>query len=423
MGLGAVLAANLIFALFSLLMAAQNPAPLEKEVRRGFVSSDLLPVDWHDKDSRRGANSYNECLILQMAINDAGGVAKKALLPRIYVLDGQYHGGCETLRRIAFGQADYASLYPDVYARYWHGYVPLGSALTRGLGISGMRILLKASVYGALALLLVLSVRVGGGVALLGSMIAVTGGLVWALPYYGQNISYAPGDACLILGLALLIAARNRVVAPAHLAAFGALYGAVLVYFDYLTGQLPTGAGLLFATSYMLGRHGGHPARSGWSFGIAGLAGMITGAALTVLLKQAIVFGLSGAGEIRKFTDNLVYYTGASAGPESGFGLYAHAFHILAQHSYILTHNNPTKGNLLLLASAATWIAALLLAMRKRDLGDLAAFTFAALAVPAWVILMPRHTIQEAAFMVRMLIVPIALGLALCLRLMLAPRR
>lgn len=418
--LGTILAANLLFALFSLTMAALDPSPVSREVRQGFASGALLPVDWLDLDSRRGANSYNECVILQMMINDPGSVAEKAFAPRFYVLNENYEGACETLRRIASGQADYTTLYRDIYARYWHGDVALGSALIRTVGLPGLRTLLKISIYGALILLFIAAIRARGDLAALGAGIAIAGGTVWGLHYYGQSISYAPGDATVILGLAAMIAMRERLADPARLAVAGALYGSVVVYFEFLTGQLPTGAGLLFATGFALGYRRDRSARHGWICAIGSLGGMVAGAVATVAIKQAIAFAMLGMAGLSKFEENLAHYTGAES--RDGLALYLDAFHSLPGEFYTYTEHVPGGTQVVILAFAASWLAALLIAARQRSWAIPIGWFFAALAIPAWIILMPQETVEHPSYFTRILIVPIALGLALCLRPLLARR-
>ena len=406
----AAVAANAIFGLFSLAIASLDRGPFVREVRHAFESRELLPIDWLDHDARRGANTYNECIILQMAINDAGGTTRTAFLPRIYRLDAQFHGGCAALQQIAMGTADYGKLNPRSYSEYWHGYVPVASILTRAFGISGMRIILKGSVYVALLLLAAIAIRTGGRTAFLGTSVAISGATIWALRYYGQNISYAPGDASIMLGLAMLICARQRISNPPFLVAACSIYGAVLTYLDFLTGQLPTGAGLLFATVYALRRDAGDSTRRAWCLAFASIASMTAGAILTVVLKQGIVWSLAGPEGLSHFVNNVASYSGLARSSESGLPLYIHAFREAYDYLFVLT----PRVRLLKIASAIAWLIAVAYAARRGNMSDLAAFAFAALAAPAWIALMPSHMIQEPAFMVRIMIVPIALGIAQC---------
>jgi hypothetical protein len=379
-----------------------------------------LPVDWLDQDSWRGTNSYNECIILQMAINDPGSVVERAFTPHMYLLNENYEGACETLRQLAFGQADHATLYSDTYGRYWHGYVSLGSALIRTFGLPEMRKLLKAGSYAALILLFIAAIWAGGDLAALGVGIAIAGWTVWGLRYYGQNISYAPGDAVVILGIAAMIAGRNRLTEPGRLVIAGALYGAVVIYFEFLTGQLPTGAGLIFATGFALGYRQDGSARRGWISAISSLGGMVAGAVMTVAIKQAITFAMLGPEGLRMFQQNLAHYTGVES--SDGLTLYLDAFRSLPGEFYAFTDHIPGGTQAMVLMFAASWLAALLLAIWQRRWAIPVGWFFAALAIPAWIILMPRETVEHPSYFVRILIVPIALGLALCLRPLFARR-
>ncbi len=406
----AALAANVIFALFSLTVASLDPRPVVSEVRHAFETRDLVPIDWLDDDAKRGANTYNECIILQMTINDAGGATQKAFLPRIYRLDANFHGGCAALRQIVFGTANYGKLYQRIYSEYWHGYAPVGSILTRIAGVDGMRIILKASVYTALLLLAAIAIWAGGRVAILGPSVAITGATVWALRYYGQNISYAPGDASILLGLAALICARRKISKTPCLAAACSTYGALLTYLDFLTGQVPTAAGLLFATVYALRRDAGESARRAWGMAFAGLAAMAAGVLVTVALKQVIVWSFLGSEGLSHFINNTASYSGLKQSSESGLPLYMHAFREAYHYLFVLT----PRVRLLKIAFVSTWLIAIAYSVRQRKMSDLAAFAFAALAAPAWIALVPSHFLQESAFMVRIMIVPSALGLAQC---------
>lgn len=342
-------------------MAAADPTPLVRKIQSAFANGDLVNSDWLDSDKVRGSNTYNECLILQMAINDAGSATQKALEPKIYVKDN-YREGCATLKRIVFRQADYSALHADTYARYWHGYVPIASAILRFTGVAGMRVCLRAGVYLSLLILLIISMRAGRIFAPLGGAIALVGATVWALPYYGQNISYAPGDAAVILGITAIIARRRQLSSLSRFGAICTAYGAVIVYLDFLTGQIPTGAGFLFATGYALGSwqadERDDAALRGWRFAIVGLVALIVGAVVSVLFKQALVLWLSGPEGGRHFVNNLEFYTGVDTNGESGLSLYGHAFAILAHHSYVLTHNRIWAGKLLIVGSCIIWMLA-----------------------------------------------------------------
>ena len=59
------------------------------------------------------------------------------------------------------------------------------------------------------------------------------------------------GMASVVAGLLFW---RQRLAVPATLVPYSALYGAGAVYLEFLTGQLPTAAGLLLGSAYLIGR-------------------------------------------------------------------------------------------------------------------------------------------------------------------------
>ena len=80
---------------------------------------------------------------------------------------------------------------------------------------------------------------------------------------------------------------------------------------------------------------------------------------------------------------------------------------------------------LLIGTSGLAWITAAILAWRRATLrarSDIAAFAVgAAIVVVCWVQVLPQHTAFHGAFMVRILIVPIALSWAALIWLVLVP--
>lgn len=420
LAISVVLACNCLFLLFSVYIASLSSAPVAEQVRLGFDRGYLVEEDWLDDDTARGSNQYNDCMVLQMAINHSNGTFEKSLAPKIYVLDDSYRGGCTALRRIAAGVADIDKLFSDTYARYWHGYVPVASTLLRLTDVSGLRRVLKAFVFFSLSMLLIAAVTAREPFLIFGSTVALTGATVWALPYYGQGLSYAPGDGIVLFGVASLIFARRWLSNMAILAACCAGYGAWIAYFDFLTGQLPTAAGFVFVGAYLLGTDSSKSdmRRRPWAYAFAALFAVIFGAVSTVVIKQAVVYGLIGEIVVERFTNNLLFYIGATPGPESFSDMYFQPFKRLFEHSFVLTYNNGDAGLTLLIASCLAWLGAATLAIRcknRQRIEELLAYFAGALAAPAWVLLMPRHTTVEAAFMVRILIVPIALGWAVFL--------
>ena len=85
----------------------------------------------------------------------------------------------------------------------------------------------------------------------------------------------------------------------------------VLVYLEFLTGQLPTAAGLLFPTAYLIARTrpepDNHP-RQAWRFALAGVTAFALGAVFTVVINQALAVAIVGPEAVRSFAEYLHRY-------------------------------------------------------------------------------------------------------------------
>jgi hypothetical protein len=132
---------------------------------------------------------------------------------------------------------------------------------------------------------------------------------------------------------------------------------------------------------------------------------------LTVSIKQVLVLAMLGPAEIQEFVDNLMLYTGfsQSGGPPAA---YFSAFVNLFKYTPLLTYYSIPGAVALLLASALAWARAAYLALRPpRSVARsiFLAHVVAASGIALWVLILPTHTAIHG-FMVRMLVVPFALG-------------
>lgn len=411
-----VLALNLGFLLFGLLAASLPPETLEERVRHAFASGELTEEDWLFQDRRRGFNQYNDCLILQMALNHDRSALREVAGPNLYLqYDNRgWHDICRTLARIAHDPEARQNLVHERYTRYWHGYVPTANILLRFFDLATLRSLLKAGVYGSLLLLLLAA---AGDRRLLGygASMAFTGFVFWGLPYFGQSLGHAPGDALAVLGPAALFFFRRRLARPEALLPFAAALGALLAYFEFLTGQLPTGAALLFAAAYLIGRTPGSGAASPLAWPTAFRAAVWAvlafgiGAAATVMLKQLLALLVLGPDGFADFLRHLDRYAGTERTADP-IGTRLRILRDLVGSGWMLTD----RMTLLYGASATAWTAALGLALWRRSsaLPDLLAFVLGAGIIVVWVFVLPSHTAAHIGFMNRMLVIPVGFGFA-----------
>jgi hypothetical protein len=412
LALVAIVIMNALFFAASLYAASASSATRVDAVRLAFTIGELVDKDYLKTDWRRGKNQYNDCVVLQLVINSRSSVVEKALAPIFYVSDVNKPDVCRSLRRLASSEAGTAGMFGDSYSRYWHGYVPLTSALLTFTDVGTIRQGLRIFVVCALLALLVAAGRAGGAIRIAGVSVGATGLLFWGLPYYGQGLSFAPGDALVIVGITALVVLRKR-LQNSKLIVFSAVYGSLIAYFDFLTGPIPTGACLLFLFTYLARFEVTQTEVFGraWANAFVAVAAYTFGAVLTVAIRQLLVLAVLGPGELHSFIENARLYMGLDD-PGALPAAYAGAFFNLFKYTPLLTlHSNP-GGAALLLCFALAWVGAASLAIQSASPAVRSIFlahAIGASGIALWVLLLPTHTATHG-FMVRMLVVPFAFG-------------
>jgi hypothetical protein len=416
------LIANGIFLAFNLVGAAVSSAHIAERVKLAFASGDLTDSDYHWWDHRLGFHHYADCSILQMLVNDEQGLLAQATGPLLYYRDEGREGMCPLLRDIVETGGEPQSYVRDIYVRHWHGYNPVTAALLGPLELGQVRTGLAAGVYLSLALFAFAAIRRRRLLGVTGCMLAVM--LVfWALPYFAPSLSHAPGEAWLLLGLACVLLFGERLLKPELLLPFAAVYGAGLVYFEYFIGLLPTAAGFLFPLVYLtVVASAGDPDRyrRAWLLAIATWTAFVIGGAATVVINQVLGALFADPQALGTFSTFLLHYlgsgtdaTGAAAPVPAPEFTFIELFVTLLLRGATLTYGSKTGAAALWLVGGIGWLVALWLAWRRRTIeawSDFLAFTSGPLAVLAWVVLFSTHTFIHADFIVRIMIVPLALG-------------
>jgi hypothetical protein len=440
---GLVVLVNAVFLLLALSVALVPREPLVERIQVAFASGELIEDDWPGLESRRGFNQYLDCSILQMISNRDDNLWANAAAPLIYNKNRGEIDRCAVLRRLVDEGPNAAPYLVYRYTRYWHGYNPVSAVLLWAFDLGHVRNVLKISVYGALVLLGLAAGTRSLGLFTVAGGITVTGVLFWALPYFGQSLSQAPGDAFVMLGLAGLLFCRERLSRLATLVPYCAAYGAGVAYLEFLTGQLPTAAGLLLSMVYLTARlrpePGNEPMRA-WRLALAGLLAFALGVALTVAIKQALAAAIVGPDALRSFHQYLRRYVNPSPGASLAhfretwaspddpliWSSWKAVFAVLSQ-GHVLTYGSGPGAIALYTASALAWLAAGYLTFRRRvrwALSDFLGFAAGVAIILAWIWSFQTHTTIHKWWMVRMLIVPLSLGWgALAWQLITVPRQ
>jgi hypothetical protein len=434
---------NAAFLLLGIWVATLPREPLRQRITEAFASGDLIENDWPWLESRHGFDQYNDCSILQMITNHDGDILANAVGPLIYNANRGETDKCATLRSIVRDGPDAAPYLSFRYTRYWHGYDPVAAALLEVASVGHARQVLRTTLYAILILLAMSAGTRSPQLMAVGASIGVTGLLFWAVPYFGPNFSHAPGDIVLIAGLAALLHWRERLVRPTALVPFCAAYGAALVYLEFLTGQLPTAAGLLLPVVYLIARSRPVPddaPREAWRLALTAVAAFALGAVLTVAIKQILALVIVGPEALGSFMEYLERYVNPSpkaslrhfgetwASPHDSIVWSSiRALGVVLGEGYVLTYGSHGAALLLYAAGALAWAMAAYLTWRSSTrwaTSDLLAMAAGTGIVIVWAWVFQTHTTLHKFWMVRMVLVPLSMGWgALGWQLMTSARR
>jgi hypothetical protein len=406
----AVLLLNGLF-LFLIVLPLDDPSTTRHRIRAAFETGDLGFDDFRLFDSRRGFFQYNDCNVLQMIANSNPSRLSGALSPIVYSANHEWTDQCAVLQRVASEGADLAGLIENHYSRYWHGY-RVGVAMgLRTMEIRTLRRVLGGGVWLSLAALLALTDRAGRTTRRVGLAITLSAAFLWAVPYFDQGFTFGLGDAALIFGLVVLAARPHLAQQVDTIAPFAAIFGAVIAFFEMLTGQLPVAAAWLVAVIVAIRRDQARSAATDVRVLSLAVAAFGIGAVFTILIKQVLAFTLSDPAAGHAFLSHIAMYAAVpqASGQRPGILL---PFIRLADAAYVLTYGSKSAGYVLVMLLTLLWVLGAVLAVRdRRETAnmDRVVLLVASLAPVVWVLLFPQHTVIHALFMVRILVASIAL--------------
>ena len=411
-----ILILNIVFAILLLFSILVPPGVISNRIQHAFESGELTESDYLKYDIHRGFHQYNDCNILQMMTNKDSSPVEDALGPWFYMPDDSATEACRTLRELVVDGKSPETLVSSRYTRYWHGYIPILSALLVFLEISTVRMMLRVAVYAAVLFLLMSSFR-EKCFLLLTAPVFIAGVFFWGLPYFGQGMSHAFGDSVVMLGLAGLIFWHRKLGDTGRLIPYCALFGAVVVYFEMLTGPLPVAAGLLFPAVYLLSRlTDPSDTKINQHLRLAALAliAFAVGAILTVGARLLVAATLLQPNGLDLFVGNLSLYSQPldSTPYVPGF---LRPLGRLFRRGAVLTYGSSWGLGALYTSVILSWLVSGWLAFKRATYlsrVDLLAFVIGAASIPVWTTILQSHTFMHADFMVRILIVPISLGWA-----------
>jgi hypothetical protein len=411
--------ANTIFLALALLSTTVSRDALTERILRGFESGSLpVETDLRFETWMLG----NECLILQMILNDDDDRLRQALGPKVYYRDDDRRQ-CYLVRDlIRHGDAREA---PNSfrYTRYWHGHNATAAAFLSTMDFESLRFVLPLMLYGSVGALALAGLFATGRLRIIGVSFAVSGAAFWAVQYFAHSLGHGPADTIFVLGFVLLFLRHGNGRVVNGYAVSCAAFGAVITYMEFFTGQLPTAAALLLPFGYFLGSQS-DPAsalRQKWERALSGLLAFTLAAALTVAIKQLLAYLCFGTEALTAFTDNLYTYTqnldqmGLQDQDNRLKSIIYAAGGMIWKWGKVLTYGNNAAAVALFLATALAWLGAAIMAWRSKCTALQSEFLVCVLGasiVVAWIAVFPLHTLGHGWFMIRMMLAPIALGWA-----------
>ena len=407
-----------IFGLFYGLAVASltvDRAAMARPVAAAFTSGALdADASWQHGNTEIGSHQYNDCLILFQAMDDRAPARLRAISPLSVPLDTD--NSCTTLRDFAGGRVSPPTRF---YHQYLHGHTMLARWLVPELGVAGLR-----GLYKLLTTLLILA---GIGYALMGlakgpraaeagAWLAIFAVFArwFGLESFGQSLGHGPADMMVVAFLLFLArGSAERALGAGSLLVGSAVFGALTMQFEFLTGGLPLGLAIVLGATPL--------ALAGGTGNARALAGAVIAygvAAMTTMLTKLILIAATfPAGALAAIEHQLLFRVGieraarrdtAVDGAEYVTHLWA-GLEGLASGMHLLV-----LGSLLIALVAGGWGYRSL--RTSPDAGArLRATALAAslLVPPIWLVLFWQHSAEHAWFMDRILTWDIAGGMAL----------
>ncbi|MEH3039506.1 MAG: hypothetical protein PGN21_05515 [Sphingomonas paucimobilis] len=371
-------------------------------------------ASWLHGNTEIGTHQYNDCLILFQAMDDRAPARLRAISPLSVPVDTD--NSCATLHGFASGRERPPTRF---YHQYLHGHTMLARWLVPELGVAGLR-----GLYKLLATILILA---GIGYALMGlakgPRVAEAGAWLaifvvfarwFGLESFGQSLGHGPADL-VVLAFLLFLArgSAERPLGPRALLIGAAIFGALTVQFEFLTGGLPLGFAMITgAVPLALSER----VAGGWTLVRVAIAYGVA-AVTTMGCKLVLVAATFPAGELGAIEHQLLFRVGleraarrdTAVGGAEFFGHLWAGLEGLASGMHLLV-----LGSLLIAFMAGGWGYRRLRGSAEAG-GRFGATALAAslLVPPLWLVVFWQHSAEHAWFMDRILTWNIAGGMAL----------
>jgi hypothetical protein len=415
LGIAAACAAVALFAVLSSF--ALSDARVAEVVKTAFAKKELAYAAHIREDF------FTECALLAMQKLRHGSAFWSALDTRLILRTDEHP--CDTLRTLVMGSAEERASLPAAasYFNYPFGSRHLEAFMLSALDYGPATALYRALSYSSVALLFVAMVwRFPRTAMVLAPLPLVLIG-AFALHRFGGNLAHAPGYFLGFIALAGFVGAPRVFQGSDRRLGFAGALGVLAAYFDLLNGVIVT----LLALTILL-NHFFYvaPNRERPDYLRKAVVDAVEiffcffAAYLVVTLGRLGLLWVHGI-DVSRFTANLAVRTGSDIGiPVTFREILERLFAIRSQ----LTPGGASTANWVFLAGVAGWIFAALSGLAgwvlRRRLTvpatvDILVLAAVSLGIFAWYGCFVAHTFVHAAFMVRLLAIPIACGVAAAL--------
>ncbi|MCW4460436.1 hypothetical protein OK349_01855 [Sphingomonas sp. BT-65] len=403
-----------LFALANASLRSDRDAG-KRAIQASFGAGTLeLQTGWRLGDVEIGAHQFLDCLILYQAIDNRAPAAQLAVTPLSAPIGTA--NLCGALKALA---DDRARDVPRFYHNYLHAHTSVTRLLLPAFGVEGLRGFYKLALSLALlagfafaALGLAQGRRPGTNAVWL--VVFATFARWFGLESFGQSLGHGPADLVLLLFLLFLCrASASRPLAPATALIGCAVFGALTMAFEFITGGLPLGLAVTIGCVPLTLAGDRRIIATTGECALAFVVGAVTMAAA----KLVLIVTTFGPGPLAGAGGQLLFRTGMShadnpdgtAGWPEFFGRVWAGVEAMAPGMHWLA-----LGALLLALALGGWgygrlRATACPAARFRAV----AMAGSAIVIPLWMVVFWQHTAQHAWFMDRILAWPMAAGFAL----------
>jgi len=419
----AALLAALFFAL-SAISLQTDAADETAKVRDAFDSRVVRSEGaWLGGNIDVGAHQWNDCLVLHQAINRHAPTEQLIVSPLYTGPLLPMHDPCPYAA--AFARGHPIAVQPAFYHRYLHGHTVLARLLLTTFSVGEMRLLYSSMI----ALLLMLGIV--QAIAALAKGDHVQESVFWLITLFafarffglesvGQSMAHGPADLVLV-GFVLFLTRCSATggLSPRQVPMVAAIFGALTIIFEFLTGGIPLGLALLigglpFALQPLRKSEGEALGRIVAEAVLAFCVSILVVIAIKAVLIVA-VFGADAFGPIARQFSYRIGLAAPEVGGEDDNGIATLIANIIANLGVLATGQAIMAALLLLISMCAGGWALIRLARCGDAAISANAIALAAsnLAIVGWMIVFMHHTAQHARFMDRILVWIIASGFSL----------